>query len=436
MIKWFLDARKNEKEFIISKDNQYAQAVKARITDTLTLAKKLKGNFESQDNIALVEDIIISIYNYNKSFDKFLALTDQQLLAEQDMLTFAQRVQKECNDARNDQKQAMLSEISSANTIMFSGLIIAVIMGTILAFAIVRGISRSLEPVIAGLSSGSAEVASASSQVSSAGQQLAEGASEQAASIEESSSAIEEISAMTRQNAVNADEANTIMQETSQMVGNADSIVKELTLSMEKITQASEETQKIIKIIDEIAFQTNLLALNAAVEAARAGEAGTGFAVVADEVRNLAIRAADAAQNTQSLIEGTVKKVDDGTQLVTQTNETFVRVANSTSKVEKLVEKIATASNEQAQGIEQINKAVAEIDKITQRNAANAEEAASASEEMNALAVQMKSFVTDLKSLIDGKSDSRHSQGDQRQQPFLNMAGRHANPSPLYLDKP
>jgi methyl-accepting chemotaxis protein len=173
---------------------------------------------------------------------------------------------------------------------------------------------------------------------------------------------------------------------------------------MEEISKASQETQKIVKTIDEVAFQTNLLALNAAVEAARAGEAGAGFAVVADEVRNLAIRAADAAKNTADLIEGTVKKVKDGGALVATTNEAFTQVAESASRVGELLSEIATASNEQAQGIGQVNTAVAEMDKVVQRNAANAEESASASEEMNAQAEHMKGFVENLVVLVGGNS--------------------------------
>ncbi len=169
----------------------------------------------------------------------------------------------------------------------------------------------------------------ASGQVSSASQQLAAGSSEQAASIEETSSSLEEMSSMTSQNADNAGCADNLMKEVNQVVGQANASMTELTTSMAHISQASEETSKIIKTIDEIAFQTNLLALNAAVEAARAGEAGAGFAVVADEVRNLAMRAADAAKNTADLIEGTVKKVSDGSDLVTKTNDAFTLVAGS-----------------------------------------------------------------------------------------------------------
>ena len=246
------------------------------------------------------------------------------------------------------------------------------------------------------------QVASASGQVSQASQSLAEGASEQAASIEETSSSLEEMSSMTKQNADNAGQADNLMKETSHVVSDANSSMTELTTSMQEISIASDETQKVVKTIDEIAFQTNLLALNAAVEAARAGEAGAGFAVVAEEVRNLALRSADAAKNTAELIDGTVKKVKSGSELVERTNNAFTKVAESSSKVGELVSEIAAASNEQAQGIEQTNTAVAEMDKVTQQNAANAEESASASEEMSAQAEQMVGIVEGLEALVGG----------------------------------
>jgi len=283
-------------------------------------------------------------------------------------------------------------------TIMLVGLIS---MGFVFSL-LTRSISKPLNRIIESMKDGADRVASASSQVSSASQSLAEGASEQAAGIEETSSSIEEMSSMTKRNADNANQADTLMADTSKVVEEANRSMIGLTQSMKEISAASEETAKIIKTIDEIAFQTNLLALNAAVEAARAGEAGAGFAVVADEVRNLAMRAADAAKNTANLIEGSVKKIKNGSDIVAKTNEAFTKVATGAKKVGELVGEISVASQEQAQGIDQINKAVAEMDKVVQQNAGSAEESASASEEMNAQAAQMKGFVSELVALVGG----------------------------------
>jgi methyl-accepting chemotaxis protein len=296
------------------------------------------------------------------------------------------------------------------------GALFAGALGFFLSLAITRPINR----VVAGLANGANQVSAASSEVASASQSLAEGASEQASSLEETSSSLEEMSSMTRQNADNAGQAKSMMVDAGRIVEKVGSHMEEMSRAMVDITKTSEETGKIIKTIDEIAFQTNLLALNAAVEAARAGEAGAGFAVVADEVRSLAMRAADAAKNTNNLIENTIKAVKTGNELTKMTQEAFKENIAIAGKIAQLIDEIATASQEQAHGIFQVNKAVTEMDKVTQQAAANAEESASAAEELNAQAQQMKSFVRDLSAVVDGGSlNGTGSQGMSFQESAL-----------------
>ena len=300
--------------------------------------------------------------------------------------------------------------IDGASRTVISAVLISVLIAGVLmlvaGYLLSRSIVRPVLHTMTLLSRSANEVSTAAAQVYSAGQQLAEGASEQAASIEQTSASLEEMSSMTRQNADNSNQANKLMTGTRETVARAGQSMNALTVSMGEISRASEETSKIIKTIDEIAFQTNLLALNAAVEAARAGEAGAGFAVVADEVRNLAMRAAEAARNTASLIEGTVKKINEGSELVERTEKEFQEATASVEKSSELVGEISAASHEQAQGIEQIDKAVGEMDKVVQQNASNAEDTASASEQMNAQAARMKEYVGELQTLVVGSRGS------------------------------
>ncbi|ADK84678.1 methyl-accepting chemotaxis sensory transducer [Desulfarculus baarsii DSM 2075] len=309
-------------------------------------------------------------------------------------------------------KEAADQDYQRQSTLMITVSLLGVILSLILGVMVARSVTNSLTKIfkglksfstaeldetatvfrriVAGLSEGADQVTSASGQVSTASQSLASGAAEQSASVEETSASMEEMASMTRKNADSASQADGLAQK-------ANVSMSSLIDSMSEMNRASEETAKIVKTIDEVAFQTNLLALNAAVEAARAGEAGAGFAVVAEEVRNLAMRAAEAAKNTTGLIDDIVRRIKDGAELVGATNQDFTGVA-------QIIAEIAGSSREQAQGIDQVNAAMVEIDKVVQQSAANAEESAAAAEELNAQSEQMRGFVSEMLQLLDGDS--------------------------------
>jgi methyl-accepting chemotaxis protein/carbonic anhydrase len=284
--------------------------------------------------------------------------------------------------------------------------IIGVLLGFSIAVLLTRSITRPVNRIIAGLNEGADQVNDASGQVSVASQQLAEGASEQASSLEETSSALEQMAAMTRTNAENAKQANILAGQTRQAADEGDRSMGKLNEAMAGINTSSDKISKIIKVIEEIAFQTNLLALNAAVEAARAGEHGKGFAVVADEVRNLAQRAAQAAKETTGLIEDAVHRARQGTEVATEVGKALGAIVGQATKVSELINGIASASQEQAQGVDQVNTAVSQMDKVTQQNAAGAEESASAAEELAAQAQAVKGIVNELVTLVGGTRES------------------------------
>ena len=279
-------------------------------------------------------------------------------------------------------------------------LIVVVVSMLLLTVVINKSVVAPLTAVINGLFSSSKQVTDASTQVAQSSQQMAEGSSEQASSLEETSSSLEEMASMTRQNADNAAQVNTLMKEAAGFVDHGVEAMRRMTTTIDDIKNSSTETAKIIKTIDEIAFQTNLLALNAAVEAARAGEAGKGFAVVAEEVRNLAQRSAEAAKSTASMIEESQKNANAGVDVASEVSEKLDSIQESSQKVATLVAEIASASKEQSQGIDQVNTAVAEMDKVVQQNAANAEESASASEEMSSQAEELNAMVAQLVAIV------------------------------------
>ena len=394
--------------------------------------KKIEASANTPEKKKLLGDLKNGVAAYGKAMDKMSGSINSGMaeVAKGVLQTDGLLAARQLNDAisklfdasvaeaaRTSEKNAGMADSSGLFSMALTGVnvVAAVLLGFLLTFITTRPINRAID----GLMGSADEVGEESSQVASASQRLAGSASQQAASLEETSSSLEEMSSMTKQSADNANQARAMMNEAKAVFEGANTQMTQLAEAIGQITRSSEETGKIIKTIDEIAFQTNLLALNAAVEAARAGEAGAGFAVVADEVRNLALRAAEAARNTSELIEKTIKAVKNGNEMTASTQEAFRANADLSRKIAQLVDEIAAASQEQAQGIAQVNTAVAEMDRVTQQTAADSEESASAAEEMSAQAVRMRGFIDDLAAVIGGNrrvlpalvTDSRPSAG-------------------------
>jgi methyl-accepting chemotaxis protein len=241
------------------------------------------------------------------------------------------------------------------------------------------------------------QVSSGSNQVSSSSQSLSEGATQQAASLEEISSTMTEVGAQTQQNAENSGQANQLVAATGVSAEAGSGRMKDMLGAMDEINASSGQIQKIIKVIDEIAFQTNLLALNAAVEAARAGVHGKGFAVVAEEVRNLAKRSAQAANETTELIEGSVSKAQNGSNIAQETAKALEEIVGQVSKVSDLIGEINAGSIEQNTAITEVTESLGQVDQVTQANTANAEESAAASEELAGQATQLQEMLSRFK---------------------------------------
>ena len=246
----------------------------------------------------------------------------------------------------------------------------------------INQLTENMSEVVSLVQASATEVSRGAVEISQGNADLSQRTEEQAASLEETASSMEQMTSTVKQNADNASQASQLAAAARDQADKGGSVVGQAIRAMTEINEASKKIVDIIGVIDEIAFQTNLLALNAAVEAARAGEQGRGFAVVASEVRNLAGRSASAAKEIKGLIQDSVRKVEEGSQLVTQSGQTLDHIVTAVKKVSDIVGEIAGASREQSAGIEQVNKAVVQLDEMTQQNAALVEQASAASQSM------------------------------------------------------
>jgi len=378
---WILDAKVAQRLVDLEMENRKIHAVIVREADDKTVFVSRKR--DENDKIIKAEGSISGKHILKK--EKIHSVQGGKIIGYVDIW-----FSKKTVDAALVSLLKHMGIKVTVMSVLLSGLLLGIIKMTLL---------NRINEVIQGLDRVGKEIESASDRVFSTGQHLQEGTSRQAAAVEETSASLEEIASMIQQNARNVSHSNSLMSETAGVVSQAAGAMTELTSSMEKISSTGDQTKKVIRTIEEIAFQTNLLALNAAVEAARAGESGAGFAVVAEEVRNLAMRSGEAAKNTAALIEASVEGIRKGTQLVFKTNEAFGRVADGSRKVAELLEEVTAASQDQAEGIRQVSRAMTEIDKVTQENAAGVEETGAAIAEIEGQIKRIKRFVMELVSL-------------------------------------
>ncbi len=282
-------------------------------------------------------------------------------------------------------------------------------------------------------------VTAGSEQITKGNEDLSQRTSEQASALEETSASMEEMTSTVKQNADNAKQANQLAIAARDTADKGGSVTKKAVEAMGEINKSSKKIADIITVIDEIAFQTNLLALNAAVEAARAGEHGRGFAVVAAEVRNLAQRSATAAKEIKGLINESIQRVTDGSELVNQSGKTLDEIVSSVKRVTDIIAEITAASQEQASGIDQVNKAIMQMDETTQQNAALVEETTSASQSMKEQAKELMRQVEVFKIAGAGDRsrvgrDAQPARGLSESNTRSSMAAVDSNSSPSTHD--
>jgi len=403
--------------YIQTGDAAYAQKAQEIGQGIITLAQGLKSQLKKQENIAQTEKIITETTSYVKYLDDYSkALTKQQDMEKQ-LITNAREMQKVCETARDSQKAKMFGEIAMSRTLLVTGALLALLLGTLAAIFITRGIvgpvrkgltfakelaegnlaaridvnqkdeigalaaaltdmAVRLRSVVLQVNNSAEAVASGSEELSASSESLSQGATEQAASVEEISSSIEEMASNIRQNADNA-------QQTENMAKKSAEDAREGGAAVDQTVKAMREIVDKIGFIEEIARQTNLLALNAAIEAARAGEHGKGFAVVAAEVRKLAERSGSAASEIGQLSNNSLAVAEKAGHML-------AKIVPDIEHTSELVQEISAACREQTQGADQMNRAIQQLDQVIQQNASASEETASTSEELASQAQRLQ----------------------------------------------
>ncbi len=365
------------------------------------------------DEIGNIQDImrreaLIGLASTVKELDRFTVVLSQQVAAVDTLsteLATSRQLSAEVSSANQaiQEKSAKFGDEIGTTRNIFAAVVASMMLGIIIgSFFFARSITNPIERIIETLTNSSNQVTSASSQISKSSETLAQGSYQQAAGIEKTSTSLAVISAQTNQNNTTAQSANKTTGSVCKITDVCSQAMDRLMGAIDEIQATTNETVRIVKTIDEIAFQTNLLALNSAVEAARAGDAGKGFAVVAEEVRNLAQRSSVAASNTAQLVNKSQAAASTVGEMAQHLATDFSEVSTGVVEVEKLIAEIAAKTSEQAASLTEINKSVTTIDSIVQQNAASSEESAGAAQELSTLARGMGCAIDSLVDMTQG----------------------------------
>ena len=257
----------------------------------------------------------------------------------------------------------------------------------------IEKISQSLNDTLHQIVLSADEVSASSESVSSGAQGLSDGVKEQAAAIEQLATSIESLSKDVAANANDAQSANVTVSEVGQYIEESNREMENLIHAMSDIRYSSDEIEKIVKTIEDIASQTNLLSLNASIEAARAGDAGKGFAVVANEIRKLATKSAEAVNQTTALIESSQKAVANGMEITDNTAKSLVAVVKGSEEVLSSMDKISNASQNQKVVLEQLTQNIDLISNVVQSNASSAQNSAMTSVELSSQSKRLHDLV-------------------------------------------